>query len=89
MPSAEGYVRAKQILKTRYGKPHLVARSHVDRLINGVPVKPNDVQGLMNLSLDMEKCQITLTQIGFVSDINNTENLQKIVRRLPVHIRSK
>lgn len=89
MPSAEGYVRAKQILKTRYGKPHLVARSHVDRLINGVPVKPNDVQGLMNLSLDMEKCQITLTQIGFVSDINNTENLRKIVRRLPVHIRSK
>ncbi|XP_045214465.2 uncharacterized protein LOC123564751 [Mercenaria mercenaria] len=89
LPSDEGYVRAKQILQGRYGKPHLVARSHVERLIDGSPVKPKDVQGLMNLSLDMEKCQITLSQIGFVSDINNTENLKKIVRRLPMHIRSK
>ncbi|XP_045213227.2 uncharacterized protein LOC123564038 [Mercenaria mercenaria] len=89
LPSDEGYVRAKQILQGRYGKPHLVARSHVERLIDGSPFKPNDVQGLMNLSLDMEKCQITLSQIGFVSDINNTENLKKIVRRLPMHIRSK
>ncbi|XP_052778085.1 uncharacterized protein LOC128215438 [Mya arenaria] len=59
LSSDEGYARAKPILLTRYGKPHLVARSHVERLINGSPVKFNDVQGLMNLSLDMEKCSDT------------------------------
>ena len=37
----------------------------------------------------MEKCQITLGQIGFESDINNTQNLRKIVRRLPSHVRGK
>lgn len=89
LPSEKGYARAKEILVSRYGKPHWIARSHVERLINGNPVRSNDVQGLMNLSLDMEKCQITLSQIGFVSDINNTENLRKIVRRLPMHIRTK
>jgi len=89
LPSDQGFARAKAILASRYGKPHLIARSHVDRLVNGGPIKSNDVQSLMNLSLDMEKCQITLSQIGFVSDIDNTENLRKIVRRLPMHLRSK
>ncbi|XP_060589840.1 uncharacterized protein LOC132744996 [Ruditapes philippinarum] len=85
----EGYLRAKEILKSRYGKPHLVARSHVDSLVNGSAIKNNDVKGLMNLSLHMEKCHMTLTQLGFMSDVNNTENLRKIVRRLPLHIRSQ
>lgn len=89
LPPDEGFLRAKEILKSRYGKPHLVARSHVDSLVNGSAIKSNDVKGLMNLSLLMEKCQITLSQLGFMSDVNNTENLRKIVRRLPLHIRSK
>lgn len=63
--------------------------THVDSLINGSVIKSNDVKGLLNLSLHMEKCHITLSQLGFMSDVNNTENLRKIVGRLPVHIRSK
>ena len=37
----------------------------------------------------MQKCQITLSQLGFVSDVENSENLRKIVRRLPLHLRTK
>ena len=54
LPSVEGYARAKQILASRYGKSHLIARSHIERLTNGNAIRPNDVQGLLNLSLDME-----------------------------------
>jgi len=89
LPPLEGYARAREILKNRYGKSHLVARSHVDRLVNGPSIRSNDVQGLMNLSLDMEKCELTLSQLGYTSDINNTEHLRKIVRRLPHHAKSK
>ena len=89
LPPENGYARARSILQARYGKPHLVARSHVDKLVNGPGIKPNNVQDLMNLSLDMEKCEITLSQLGFVSDINNTENLRKIVKRLPMYLRSR
>lgn len=89
LPPEEGFERAKSILSSRYGKPHLVARSHVERLINGNTIRNNDIKGLMNLSLDMEKCQINLSQVGFRSDLDNSENLRKIVRRLPFNIRSK
>ena len=89
LPPEDGYQRAKKILLTRYGKPHLVARSHIERIVNGPPIKANDTKALMELSLDMEKCDITISQIGFESDINNSENLRKIVKRLPMHLRSK
>ena len=37
----------------------------------------------------MEKCEITLSQLGFVSDIDNSGNLRKIVKRLPMYLRVK
>ncbi|CAG2214645.1 unnamed protein product [Mytilus edulis] len=37
----------------------------------------------------MQKCEITLSQLGFISDIDNSDNLRKIVKRLPMHLRVK
>ena len=85
----EGYKRARSILLSRFGRPHLIARSYIDNLVNGAQIKASDVEGLSKLSLEMQKCEITLSQLGFSSDIDNTENLRCIVRRLPTHIRVK
>lgn len=52
-------------------------------------MKASDVDSLSKLSLEMGKCEITLSQLGFVSDIDNTENLRRIVKRLPMHLRVK
>ncbi|XP_052228782.1 uncharacterized protein LOC127842997 [Dreissena polymorpha] len=69
-----GYSKAKSILQSRYGRPRVIARSHIDKLLHGPPVKASDVNELSKLALDMQKCQITLSQ--FVSDIDNSENLR-------------
>ena len=37
----------------------------------------------------MQKCEITLLQLGFSSDFDNSENLRNIVKCLPMHLRSK
>ncbi|CAC5413504.1 unnamed protein product [Mytilus coruscus] len=37
----------------------------------------------------MQKCEISLSQLGFISDIDNSDNLRKIVKRLPMHLRVK
>lgn len=89
LDSDVGYNRAKSILQSRYGRPHVIARSHIDKLLHGPQIKASDVDELSKLALDMQKCQITLSQLGFVSDIDNSENLRRIVRRLPLHLRSK
>ena len=85
----EGYRRAREILQTRYGKPHVISRSCIDKLVNGPQIKASDVDGLSRLALDMQKCEITLSQLGFASDIDSTDNLRRIVRRMPMHMRTR
>ena len=85
----EGYKRARTILHSRYGRPHIIARSYIDNLVYGPQIKASDINGLSRLSLEMQKCDISLSQLGFVSDVDNSENLRRIVKRLPMHMRTK
>ena len=85
----DGYKRARDILYSRYGRSHLIARSYVDKLVYGEPIKASDVDALSALALEMQKCEITLSQLGFVSDIDNSDSLRRIVKRLPTYLRVK
>ena len=67
----------------------MIARSYIDQLVRDSDIRPSDVQGLQKLGLLMQKAQRTLGQMGCVSDLDNSENLLKITRRLPNHIRDK
>ena len=89
LDSNEGYERARAILRSRYGRTHIIARTCIDKLLNGPQIQTSDVVELSKLALDMQNCQITLSQLGFVSDVDNSENLRKIVRRLPLHLITK
>ena len=86
---SDGYKRARSILYSRYGRPHVVARSYIDKLVNGPQLKASDIDGLSRLALEMQKCEITLSQLGFSSDVDNSENLRRIVKRLLMHLRTK
>lgn len=85
----EGYLKAREILFSRYGKSHLVARSFIEKIVNGSEIKASNVNELSKLALEMQKCEITLSQLGFKSDIDNSDNLRRIVRRLPTHLRTR
>ena len=41
------------------------------------------------LANKMKHCSYTLQSLGYEADVNNTNNLLKIVRRLPLHIKAK
>ena len=86
---SEGYERARSILYSRYGRPHVIARSYIDKLVDGPQIRASDTDGLSRLALEMQKCEITLSKLGFASDVDNTENLRRIVKRLPLHLRTK
>ena len=85
----EGYVRACHLLGQRYGRAHIIARSHIDALTKGPPIKENDVQGLVKLSQDMQTCELTLTKLCYLADVNSMDTLRCIVARLPKIIRGK
>lgn len=57
--------------------------------MRGPQLKPTDVAGLSDLSLQMQSCALTLDQLGYKADVNCSDNLIKVVKRLPVHLQSK
>ena len=46
----DGYKRARSILYSRYGRPHVVARSYIDKLVNGPQLKASAIDGLSTLA---------------------------------------
>ena len=50
------YKRARSILYSRYGRPHVVARSYIDK-VNGPQLKASDIDRLSRLALEMQKCE--------------------------------
>ena len=88
-PASKGYREAREILKSLYGNNHHVARACVDKIINGPSIKPSDVKGLANLSLDMKRTSITLSATGYSGDVDNTETLKRLVKRLPQYLRQR
>ena len=49
----------------------------------GSQIKADDRLGLISLSRDLEECDITLKHLNFHPDLDNFENLTKIIKRLP------
>ena len=63
-----------------HDKPHLVDKQKIQN---------HDRQSLQELSFDVVNCVATLQQINHLADANATENLRKIVMRLPNHLIDK
>jgi len=62
---------------------------HITKIVGSPQIKNTDVTGLLDLSVEMQNCAPTLVQMGDKADVNSSDNLVKVVKRLPVHLQSK
>ena len=85
----QGYRKAQEILYHRFGQKHIIAHMHITKIVEGPQIKNADVTGLSDLSVQMQNCALTLVQMGYEADVNSSDNLVKLVKRLPVHLQSK
>ena len=81
--------RPRAFFYRRFGQKHFIAHGHIEQIVNGPQLKCMDVVGLSHLSVQMQNCWLILTQMGYEADTNNSDNLVKIVKRLPLHLQSK
>ena len=84
-----GYAKALEKLERRFGKSHQIARSYIDGVKTGGIVKLNDVEALVQLADDMEKCQTVLSELNFKSDLDSTGTIESILARLPDSFQTK
>jgi hypothetical protein len=85
----EGYATAKKILRERYGVPWKVAEDHVRSLTEGGAIRTGDIDGIAELATRLKKCELNLCQMAFKAEVDNTETMRKITRRLPYRMREK
>ena len=80
-----GFETAMNRLHERYGKAHehVIARSYIESVTEGPPVKQYDVKALVKLKDDMVKCQSVLSLLKFSSDLDCTGTLKSVLGRLP------
>ena len=83
LPPSRGYNTALGKLEKWFGRNHHIARSYINSVTKGSALKLNDVDALVQLALDMGKCQTVLSELRFTSDLDSTGTLLSIVRRLP------
>ena len=86
LPPGESYVRARVILRERFGQPHNIARALIDGVVDGMRPPLSSAEMLDELATKMQNCEITLTQMSCHADLNSLATLERIVRRLPLHL---
>lgn len=52
-------------------------------------LRPNDREGLRELSDKLKDCELTLNAIGCLDELNSADSLKKIAERFPVHVKAR
>jgi hypothetical protein len=77
------YATALKTLKEQLANQGVFARACLNKLVDKRKLSSNDRQALQELTFDVVNCLATLKQINHLADINATDNLRRIVKRLP------
>ena len=82
------YYEALEELKKRYGKPQLVARSHLMTLMNLPTIRDDDPHGLAKLNRTLRGAMHAFKTGGCEQDLESGMTLDHVVSRLPQRMRS-
>ena len=80
---------AKKLLKERFGHPYTITPEFVGEITEGPQIKPSDRSGLLEFADKLKNCEHTFESMGYLDEINSTDNLRRIVQRLPFHLCTK
>lgn len=71
----QGYEKAKELLKKRFGEKYLVSKAWIDKLSYGPPIRLNDSEALNDLADYLENCEITLKVSGRLDQVNSEDRM--------------
>ena len=84
-----GYLRAKTLLKQRFGDEYTISEAWINKVTGGMRLKPTDGELLQNLADDLCNCSDTLTAMGCLNEVNNQKTLLKIISKLPPYLQHR
>ena len=88
MEPSEGYKKAKQLLKERFGNDYLITETWIKRIGSFEVISPRDKAKLQELADELRVCAETLRAMNKLEEINNQTNMLKIVEKLPLYLQN-
>ena len=91
LPVDEGYYVAKNTLRENFGLPHIIAKAHIKKLEDLPPLKQANGASLLEFARHSDVANRTLSGMGpeYVSDLNHTNTLRELNKKLPLFMRVK
>ena len=91
LPCENGYRVAKETLHEHFGKPHVIAMAHIQKLMDLPSLKSTDGPSLLEFSRHLSTAERTLNGMGtsYVSDLDHMNTLRELAKKLPMHLRAK
>ena len=83
MKPKEGYLKAKKLWESKFGRKHKIPMAYVDQVTRGPPSKEEDPVCLEGYSILLTSCTNTFKAIGYSKKLEGPDNMRKIIDRLP------
>jgi len=89
MDPKEGFERAKGLLKERFGNNYVISEAWVNKVAKGKMISPHDKEALREFADDLVNCEITLTAMNCLQEVNSQRVLVEVVNRLPTYLKHR
>lgn len=89
MNPAEGYLKAKQLLRENFGNEYQIAVAYMNKALHWPSIKPEDGEALHSFSLFLSGCCNAMSDNIYMEEMDNAANLRAIVLKLPYKLREK
>ena len=87
--SEESYLKAKRLLKDRFGNPERVTAAYVNKALKWPNIPSEDAAALNQYSLFLLECMNTLNDLHYTNEMEHSMSMKVIVSKLPFKLRSK
>ncbi|KAL8568255.1 hypothetical protein ACOMHN_040829 [Nucella lapillus] len=81
--SKASYLRALEILESRFGEDYSIAESLKSKLESWPEVKPNDCAALTNFADYLRQCQAMSKKINGLGILNDPSDINKLILKIP------
>ncbi|XP_066302034.1 uncharacterized protein [Branchiostoma lanceolatum] len=89
MAPEEGYTRAKEYLRSRYGTSYKISQAYAREVSKWQEIKPEDKDALGEFALFLQECGNAMEGKDHLQELNHYSNLKLLVTKLPFKLRER
>jgi hypothetical protein len=89
LDSKKGYAAAIKELDEKYGDQDVIVNAFIAKALSWAPIKPDNPKELDRLAIFLTECQNAVSSFDAVGVLNYSENLKKIVAKLPYYLHDR